>query len=383
MAKAKIPSHDAAVKAAVLEHIASDQYNGLGPTPSLPDSTWEDLEMDDEEWQSFNPKKAHPREVYAAAGKAELEHDIFLLVVNDLANKPVGFASTIETVLRSPEVLRAAFRMLDGAAGLVKKGASVEGIYAFVGAVWVDVFDEEKDQMLAWLRPIFLPLVKKGGAAYVSHFDAHGPKKTSVSSAVGIRAILQFLKDIRRMQILARSPPKSAYDYSPKSPDAISSFDLLTGDLSPLNHPDPTRKTAHISRPAARSRTAGTDELAQFFVWNEVSSPSGIEEELGMPYHHPLSSISNRDLETTRALCALSVDQPGPRGGGPLLPAIQLSGIKPTDGRAADRAANENFSVSSRKTPLSNVGSPSQITKSPREVGNDRAQRALDSKEFI
>ncbi|KAJ7491880.1 hypothetical protein FB451DRAFT_510660 [Mycena latifolia] len=410
------------VKYAVLKHIASDEYDVL-PLPSLPEFVWEDLEMDEEHWRSINPKKVHPLEIYMEIGESEFEHAIFLMCMDNVRNMPGGYASTMKTILRSPEVIHAALSKLEANASVVNK---VDGAFhAFVGAVWEKVCDEDMDEMLLWLEPIFLPLLKKGGAAYVLHVDTYGPKKLPApTSAAGVRSTmtLQFLKDLHQMQFLSKdlykrqalpsSPPKpqKTYDYSPKSPPSFLSFGFLTRNISPIN--------PRVLEPRSTilfARTPIQEPFPEFYPLADVPSPSGIEEELQMgcedpvtsssprdvvasgtptlttsnadqdagSYEPPVNSIASPNVQATHNIWKFNVNQTNPQGAtsGFLLPAIQLGGVRNV--RDRDRVATDiavetsfewNLGAWSLKAPGSNQASPSELGKSPRHAAEGPRQ---------
>ncbi|KAJ7091464.1 hypothetical protein B0H15DRAFT_237795 [Mycena belliarum] len=345
------PSRESAVKDSVFKHIESDEYEVL-PPPALPVFVWEDLDMDEEDWQLVNPLKAHPKEIFAAVGKAQFEHAIFFLGVADLTNQPEGYALTVETVLRSEEVINAVFKKLDKNLNAVDAG-----FYVLVGALWVEVFDEEMEDLLVWLRPIFRPLLNKGRAAYREYVEIHGPNKPPhSSSAAGKRGMLasEFLSALHNMQIYDSSPPKlkKTYDYSPKSPDPIPVFDLksITSCQGGAN---------------MKPTTPDREHHLEFYMWADIPSPSGIEQELGLNFEHPINSTVDRGAQAHRILANLSADQNSPQGISRLLPGIQFTKIENVrDNRAGgsryidQKPLQPNLSFLSPKAPRSTQTSP-------------------------
>ncbi|KAJ7091560.1 hypothetical protein B0H15DRAFT_836636 [Mycena belliarum] len=327
---------------AMFQLIQSDAYE-INPAafPLLPDYVWEDLEMGEVVWRMLNPNKAHPREVYEFIGKGELQHALLLMAINNLADKPEGFASTIMALLTSPNVISAVLNKLKGSMTPMKRMKRVDAaFYVFVGAVWSKVCDGDTEAMLDWLGPIFLPLLRVGGAAYVSHAAAHGPKSLPLpTSSAGVRTAMtvQFLEDFREMQISASRSSAShpwisqkIHDYSPKSPAAIPSFGRLTKELSPMR-PIPVKRAApQVSSLDTGSRTPAQDSwqdpYPELKLWTPTPSPSRIDAVLGIPPQEHLVDPFANDASRTPLQFSQDPEQNSSRGTvTALLPAVQLT----------------------------------------------------------
>ncbi|KAJ7446707.1 hypothetical protein FB451DRAFT_1291279 [Mycena latifolia] len=358
--------------------------------------------------QSFNSLRTPPTsedpiplcDVYAGEGKGVMKYVIFKIIVDagDLLYKPAEFIESITYSVICPDILLALLEKLD--ARSVENGVGLADVQdhflAFVGAHWEQAF-QDTEESAKWLRPIFDPLVRAASAAYDNPKAFKAPKapkkrlSTKAKEMVEVRKSfsLLLLQNLERIQHENDNDIKPAPQGSPKpimyySPPAVSpfswcsqvhdrifsqitSFDLLSRDLSPL-------APAVIDTTASRTagpHTPSQEAFMEFFMWSEIPSPSRLEEELGVPSERPAGSIANRDLVATRTLCNLSVDQNvSPPGAGPatspLLPAIELSTAKTVRDKAggADRVAGEP-SQSNLGVPLPKVPGPSEASESP------------------
>ncbi|KAJ7656309.1 hypothetical protein DFH06DRAFT_1199226 [Mycena polygramma] len=285
----------AAVKRAVLDYVNSSKYEPP-QFPSVFPEDWDQLVTDATAAPTAEDALS-PGDGLRIHGKEVFDFVLFVLLSEDLLDKPAGFLQTARQAISSTEVLRAVMvkvdeRMLRG--GL----ESVEaGFHTFVGHAWGSV-GKNTEAIIKWLKTVFGTLTEVATAAYAINFKP--PRKTARKSTKKPEteaaeadlnlerekcksSAVRFLENLRDLQAADEEDDSDTSESDVSrgvifySPPAIPAF--RSSSLSPLN-PAILR-----SAPPLRLRQAARqgDELEPFSIWAEIPSLSNIEAELGLP----------------------------------------------------------------------------------------------------
>ncbi|KAJ7677880.1 hypothetical protein DFH06DRAFT_1465726 [Mycena polygramma] len=178
------------------------------------------------------------------------------MVVDDLREKPVGYSK----VVQSCEILKAVIKidnnLLDN--GVTRVDA---GLCEYVGMLWT-LYGRKTELVMARLRPIFLPLLRAAGDAYLNAPRPQAktrtknvePETKELQRVKRLPADLQFILNVRAVQkssgvlssasahnllavpapwltVMVIQPPlsPSAFDQHPPAADHA---DILTADLN-------------------------------------------------------------------------------------------------------------------------------------------------------
>ncbi|KAJ7144993.1 hypothetical protein C8R43DRAFT_561912 [Mycena crocata] len=118
---------------------------------------------------------ALPRDVMSTKGKDVLDYALFLLLVDDLDEKPVDFLSIMKASVSATDVLKAIMLKIDERL-LDNEVESVDsGFYTVVGHIWITC-GKDMERTCEWLRLIFGPLLEAASAAYMAEcIQRHPP----------------------------------------------------------------------------------------------------------------------------------------------------------------------------------------------------------------
>ncbi|KAJ7714735.1 hypothetical protein B0H16DRAFT_1617856 [Mycena metata] len=160
-----MPAHSVSegVDSAVVAFVSSSCYAPPTTLPPLEPSEWEDL-------ASISPKGAVTRkalrDAHEISGKLAFDYAIIQIVAQSegLIGKPPGFSTTIQRAVGSEEHLKLILRQVDR--DLVVNARVLPGFLQFIGAYLAQV-DGDILQLIAWLSPIFQPVLSVASKAYL------------------------------------------------------------------------------------------------------------------------------------------------------------------------------------------------------------------------
>ncbi|KAJ7616787.1 hypothetical protein DFH06DRAFT_1483667 [Mycena polygramma] len=226
--KSKATKCDDFVRKAIQTCINQITY---APTlPFVPEGDWPACFDASANGPGSDPKSVLEREVYHQMGSSTLAQAIFLMSVDDLDDKPVGYSQAIQEAVRAREILKAVMQkidknLLDG--GITRVDV---GFHEHVGVVWT-LAGRNTERVMRRLSPIFLPLLRAAGDAYLS-FNAskQSSKRNTTEKSVDpgtadddrvkrVPGDLQFIVNARAVQAASAGP-------SPLSPLSPGAFDL-------------------------------------------------------------------------------------------------------------------------------------------------------------
>ncbi|KAJ6534620.1 hypothetical protein DFH09DRAFT_1180162 [Mycena vulgaris] len=204
-----------AVNAAVKAYIITPAYK----PPALPPlGNWT--------WQSFAPTELESRltESHAARrrllydmGASTLDRVVFLILLEDLARQPAGYANTLKNAVVGHTVLRLILHKVHP--NLVKNVGRVDsGFYIYLGALW-DQEGRDDSKVAKRVRPMFHPLLEVGGRAYRAFGGKRNPSVVVPRGKRGLPADLQFAYNAREVHalLLTNSPPQARNMYESSS----------------------------------------------------------------------------------------------------------------------------------------------------------------------
>ncbi|KAJ7887942.1 hypothetical protein B0H13DRAFT_2277462, partial [Mycena leptocephala] len=200
------------VQKAVLDHITHPGYK----PPSLPfvkELKWpscfdsEDTEVDI--GGDLVSKSAQERSYYYQTGLATLQQVLFLLLIDDLVDKPAGYFSAVQNAVESREVLKELIKKIDERllANIVTAARVDTGFCEFIGVLWA--LERQNTEAVTWkLRPIFRPLLRVAGKADVSKSaKVKSVQKATTKRDQRLPTDLQFIQNVQNVQKHPASQP--------------------------------------------------------------------------------------------------------------------------------------------------------------------------------
>ncbi|KAJ7463391.1 hypothetical protein B0H11DRAFT_2240865 [Mycena galericulata] len=239
---------------AVHTYIASNTYQPP-PMPQLSDPLgWPKSFSPTKEEDGPSSSPAIDRAFYAEVGTSTLDRVLFLLVVDELRGKPIGFSKTVQRAVHTQEALRLVLQKLNPS--FLDGVSKVDGgFYEFLGALWIQ-YGQNTAEMVSALYPIFQPLLEAAGNAYLDFYSdstTKEPKKPEKNrqaklpagmfsnirtsqSLTSVCADLQFLVNVRKAQRERTSflPPATPQSSARRDP----SSDLFLSPTSPTHPQD-------------------------------------------------------------------------------------------------------------------------------------------------
>ncbi|KAJ7440638.1 hypothetical protein B0H11DRAFT_1933525 [Mycena galericulata] len=165
------------------------------------------------------------RAFYAEVGTSTLDRVLFLLVVDELRGKPIGFSKNTPSRRSRERCTHKKLCDLSSKSWILDGVSKVDGgFYEFLGALWIH-YGQNTAEMVSVLYPIFQPLLDAAGNAYLAFYSDNPtkkPKKPEKHRQAKLPADLQFLVNVRKAQrarasLLPPATPQSSARRYPSS----------------------------------------------------------------------------------------------------------------------------------------------------------------------
>ncbi|KAJ7631377.1 hypothetical protein DFH06DRAFT_1224351 [Mycena polygramma] len=287
------------IRDAIAACISSPQFRPP-PLPFIDEAVWPfcftPSETNDED---EDLKSAQERDFYHQSGLATLRQCLFLLMVDDLVDKPAGFIMAVQSAVLYRDVLADLAKKINRDLLIdIPSSSRVDvGFYQYVGLLW-ELYGRNTEAVASTLGPVLTPLLHAASIAhlaFVADTAERKPSKVNATKADAKRKQrnalemeadrqksvpydLRFILNLRGVQIRASAPPPEALSQTPSGG--------AHGAQSSVRTPyDPAAVVC------ARFFTHAPHHL-QVTVWIiqlEGLSPSTIKTVLGLP-RTPLGS---------------------------------------------------------------------------------------------
>ncbi|KAJ7705185.1 hypothetical protein B0H16DRAFT_1900623 [Mycena metata] len=179
---------------------------------------------------------AQDRQHYYDIGVAVLPQAVFLMIVDDLADKPSGYATAVQAAVQSQVVLERLVAKIDERlVANIPTGRIHSGFLSLVGILWLHE-SRNTEKVTKILRPFFAPLLRVAGEAYLVFEATKDVKRVNPSKAERQRdkklAELQFVTNVCLVQ---RTPAPPMPNPNPPAWDSPRATGFLTRDDSPIS----------------------------------------------------------------------------------------------------------------------------------------------------
>ncbi|KAJ7163102.1 hypothetical protein C8R46DRAFT_1193695 [Mycena filopes] len=199
---------------AVRNFLASPAYTP-GSLPAVQEQRWpacfpEDLNAAQVELEAMGDDglAAKERRVFSEKGITIFPLVLFLMMVDDLADKPAGFSKAVVELFKAHDMLK---RVAERINPDLLEGISTRvdgGMYELVGLQW-ELLDRNTQALADLFTPIFSPLLRVAGEQYLiveSKKKAKQVAKKASSRETIIPGSVQFLINARKISREASDP---------------------------------------------------------------------------------------------------------------------------------------------------------------------------------
>ncbi|KAJ7186799.1 hypothetical protein C8R46DRAFT_1184651 [Mycena filopes] len=159
-------------------YIAGPTYQP-GPLPGVAEEDWpacfpKDLEAaqtDAEETGEDGQETlaAQQRQLYFERGSAVLPLCLFLLLVNDLADKPPGYSKAVLASVKTPDILKRVVAKIEQSLVADIATRVDVGLYQLAGLQW-ELSGYSTETLTRLFSPVFSPLIQVAGQKYIDLF---------------------------------------------------------------------------------------------------------------------------------------------------------------------------------------------------------------------
>ncbi|KAJ6481271.1 hypothetical protein C8R47DRAFT_1135229 [Mycena vitilis] len=153
------------IRDAILKHLASHAF-APPPLPPIEETRWPACYGSSDETADIVSSSVPHCDYYQQTGFAVFHHCIFLILVDELVDKPATYFSALQVAIQCPEVLTALVKKIDEKLFEKIGTARVDGgFYQLVGVMW-EINGHLTENVAKQLRPFLEPLLEAAGAAY-------------------------------------------------------------------------------------------------------------------------------------------------------------------------------------------------------------------------